>query len=389
MSAQSIKMSLYEDHPFAENINFRNHVRLVAPQNKDHWALFNSGRTNMMEAAAPESVEENFPDSAYYYPNPVPNYFGSGYDFNLSHEVVGQRKVRQALAYAVDPRNPADANGYIPVVDNFTGIGGGPAGVPGQVLGDVRDKYVDYDVTEGTGGEDWEKATSLLEEAGFSKEGGTWMRPNGNPFELPITVVAAHSDVVRQTQVVVGQLQEFGIEASMDSIEGATFWDRQSRGDFVMMEGFWVNAFPYNQFAAWYNFETEVREGFGWPPVVEDVPKPFDAEASETVDIDMRSLVQELGEEPDTDRQQELLRRLAWGFNHELPTLPIEERMVGPTYNPKAQGRNFIMPNPSRPRGARGTPIDGEDRATFAQTEALGTAYRISNGYIAAAADNN
>lgn len=389
MATNKVTMSLYEDHPFAENVNYSDFETLAAQQNKDHWALFNSERTNVLNAAAPDTVVNSFPKSAFFVKDIVPNYFGSSLNFNLNADVVGKRKVRQALAYVIDARNPADANGYIPVTDNFTGIGGGPAGVPGRVLGDVRDKFQDYDVSEGTGGEDWKKAAALLEEAGLSKQNGTWMRENGDPFKLPVKVVAAHSDMVKQFQVVVGQLKEFGIDATLETVEGATFWDMRSRGDWVACEEFWVASFPYTRFDIWYNFDGEQHQASGRPPVIKDIPKPFDHQGSETVDINMRKKTQQLAQEPDQEKQRELLQQLAWGFNQDMPLIPIEERMVGTPFNPEGQGIPFIIPNLTRPKGARGTELDSEDRAALANVMGISQNYLLHQGYIAAKAQND
>lgn len=386
IATNKVTMKRYADHPFAENINFNTYVRLTAKENKSHWALYKAGRTNMLEAAAPDSVEQSFPDTVISVPDLIPNYFGSCLGINFNHPVLGKRKVRQALTYAIDARNPADAaGGYIPVTDNFTGIGGGPAGVPETVLGDVADSYTDYDITEGTGGEDWKKAEALLKEAGLSKENGTWMRENGKPFKLPMKVVAAHSDMVRMFQAVVGQLKQFGIDATMETVEGATFWDMRERGDFAIAEAFWVNVFPSNAFYdRYWGFaqENDTHPTWGYPAVVEDLPRPpFMSGSSDTVDIPVRELAQQAQVEPDPEKQREILRKLAWAFNHDIPRIPIEERMLGYKIHPKGQGRDFIVPTPDDPKGAAGS---GGSKKDLANGFAKGTNWWIENGYIAA-----
>ena len=352
MATSKVTLSLRPDHPLAEKINFTTKARYAAETNKEHWALFKSGTTNSLGAAAPETVEQSFPDTTVHVKNLIPNYFGSGIGINFNDPILGMRKVRQALAYAIDPRAPAEnAGGYIPIVDNFSGMGGGPAGVPQNILGDFANELVDYDVTEGTGGKDWERASNLLKEAGFTKESGTWKTPDGKTFQLPMTVVAAHSDMVRMFQTIVGQLKEFGIKAKMDTVEGATFWDRTGRGDFRVAEAFWVSAFPVNSYAGYWQHESATTEAYGYPQKVQKIPAMPGNEGTTT--INAKKVVDQLYQESDAGKQKQLYQKLAWAFNHDLPLIPIEERMLGYIHNP---GDKFTVPTLDDTNGA----LDGQ-----------------------------
>jgi peptide/nickel transport system substrate-binding protein len=313
---QSATLEPWDEQPGAEKINYRQLELLFRGENQSNWQGIKTGRQQLAQVAMPEEVRQGLPDSVVRYEWRA--WFGAGLGFQYEDEVFGQRPVRQAIAYAVNSA---------PVAANAGAVGREavtlPSGVPGpgraaEYLGDVSSSFTNYEQNQ-------ERAARLLRDAGFTKEGGTWMRPNGNAFNVPIKVASGQSDTVAGIQTVVGQLQQFGINAEMVTVEGtALYGDTIPNGDFRVVATFWAQSQPY----PYYNYEyvwsnnSNQQNAYHWPTEVSGIPAPFDA-GNDPTTIPTKQLVGELAQAPEEQEQLDLTRRLAWAYNQDLPIYPL------------------------------------------------------------------
>lgn len=75
-------------------------------------------------------------------------------------------------------------------------------------------------------------ATELLEKAGYTKQGGQWMTPDGEPFVIRLQVEGDGRPVMTRAGTMVAQnWRQFGIDAEVVNVETAFFPNRES-GDF-------------------------------------------------------------------------------------------------------------------------------------------------------------
>ena len=75
-------------------------------------------------------------------------------------------------------------------------------------------------------------ATELLERAGFTKQGDSWMMPNGEPFTIKFLVEGEGRPVMtRAGTMIAQQWRQFGIDANVEVAQG-TFFDRRQLGDY-------------------------------------------------------------------------------------------------------------------------------------------------------------
>lgn len=137
------------------------------------------------------------------------DYFG----FNLNKEPFNDVRVRQAIAYAIDRE----------VICQFAFFGlceatQGPtsSGVPWHY------PYAPYD-------RDLDKARELLEEAGY-----------GDGFEMEIMTAIGFDETLRGAQVVQQQLEEIGIDVTIDNIEFGEWLERQGAGEFDVFMLSWL-----------------------------------------------------------------------------------------------------------------------------------------------------
>ena len=79
---------------------------------------------------------------------------------------------------------------------------------------------------------DPQAAQELLEKAGFTKRGGTWMTPDGKPFTVRVMVEGDLRPVMtRAGTMIVQQWKQAGIDAKVDVAQG-TLLTRRAAGDF-------------------------------------------------------------------------------------------------------------------------------------------------------------
>ena len=77
-----------------------------------------------------------------------------------------------------------------------------------------------------------EAATELLERAGYKKQGGNWMTPDGKPFSIKLMVEGETRPILtRAGTMITQQWRQFGIDAKTEVAQG-TMLDRRNAGDF-------------------------------------------------------------------------------------------------------------------------------------------------------------
>jgi peptide/nickel transport system substrate-binding protein len=87
---------------------------------------------------------------------------------------------------------------------------------------------------------DPQAAQELLEKAGFKKQGGAWLTPEGKPFTLRVMVEGDSRPVMtRAGSMIVQQWRQAGIDAKLDVAQG-TLPTRRSAGDFDTFIGWSV-----------------------------------------------------------------------------------------------------------------------------------------------------
>jgi peptide/nickel transport system substrate-binding protein len=162
----------------------------------------------------------------------VPEYSSFGFCFNINKAPTDDVRVRKAIAYIVDKAQIA------------------PVSEPGMRLGDeygvglppsVRDKYLSKDFLKTLANYtmDKDKATKLLEEAGWSKKGGKWVNSKGESPEIKIAGVGEYPAFVVMGEAAANMLKDFGLNATFTPKEAAAYNDYSTSGDaHMVVDGF-------------------------------------------------------------------------------------------------------------------------------------------------------
>ncbi|WP_100448741.1 ABC transporter substrate-binding protein [Glycomyces xiaoerkulensis] len=242
----------------------------------------------------------------------TPGFDGIGLMLNQGrHEEFADVLVRKAFMYIFDTE----------VIGEIAKGGGGyyvPAtysGLPDPHSEDLfGNDELEYYAT------DHDKATELLEEAGWTKEDDGWHKPDGDLAEYTLIGVEGWTDFTLTGEQAASQLSEFGINVEYQNVPEDNPWGIWGAGDFDIAVRHWGNPFvPYvygSWQMAWFtdNSGTEDAPGMGVPT------GEVETESLGTVNVEDLYLQAQQGSE---EEQAEANKTLGIVFNETLPRLPL------------------------------------------------------------------
>lgn len=224
----------------------------------------------------------------------LPQAFGFVLSFNNHQYPLNLTPVRQALAYVI-PRQQMSEAAY----GTDKGAGGTWKEVNTGISPALESLYLTPDQVGSLNKYpvDPQKATSLLQTAGFTKSGSQWVMPDGKPFTMTLTVNSDTSDIVTAFNSAAKALTDFGIKASVNATTGAQQDADQRNGDFTAGMNFVGGNNPLGMYQAVMgsgnNFSSQGnyagKRGIGVGPTV-DVPGLGKVDAVKTLDQQARNV---------------------------------------------------------------------------------------------------
>lgn len=347
VDTQGIHHTRYDDYPVAEiqqNLEDNYDVDLSGyPDELDFeqfLTLFFSERPSLEQAAIQgeidgtdgieiddqDELENVFPDDADY--NPIISGWTDAFVFNWRNgehaDMWRDPRVRKAFAHIIDFAGVTQQyhGSWGEVDDNFDGMSP-------PMTSSVSDGFHDSLTTYET---DHERAEELLNEAGLTKEGGQWYKPNGELFEATWT---APSNVQYQQdgmEFAASNLSEFGIESTVNTVEGTTYFGQTiPQLDYELARGFigfsnvvsgwrltWLRYDAEDQ--AEEPFSYYLQEPYGEPGL--EIPPIGEPDSSDTIEVDPVALFEELQYTTNEERVTEISETLSWAYNQTVPKLP-------------------------------------------------------------------
>jgi peptide/nickel transport system substrate-binding protein len=315
---QELVAERFPDHPDAQKVNFTTFRWEYLQSNQKQWSALRTDSIDGLDNIfTPENIAQSYGDHVREIQ--MPANWGMGVMFNHDHEHYSQQPVKQAIQYVIDREKLAQTAGgkmHVPVEV--------PCGLPGNFDGSYEewlgDSLPQFDAYEPDTG----KAAQLLEGAGFSKVDGTWTDENGTALTFPYKIPAGWNDWTAGGQSIVQDLNDFGIEASLNPSQ--SYWgDIYGNQEYVVAGLGWADGklYPYFSLNKLLN-GTRSRDILKFPRSVE-VP-PLGEPDGETETVELEPQLQELaglsGEEA-KQRTQEL----AWIINQHLPMAPLMEKV--------------------------------------------------------------
>lgn len=315
---QELVAERFEDHPDAENINFARFKWSYLQSNQKQWQALRTDTVDGLDNIfTPKNIAQSYGDHVREIQ--MPANWGMGIMFNHDHEHYGQQNVKQAIQYVIDREKLAQTAGekmHVPVEV--------PCGLPGNFDGSYEDwlgdSLSDFDAYE----PNTDRAAKLLREAGFSKDDGTWTDENGKTLSFPFKIPAGWNDWTAGGQSLVQDLNDFGIEASLNPSQ--SYWgDIYGNQEYTVAGLGWADGklYPYFSLNKLLN-GTRSRDILKFPRSAE--VSPIGEPNGETRTVEFESELQELaGLTGDAAKQK--TQELAWVVNQHLPMAPLMEKV--------------------------------------------------------------
>jgi peptide/nickel transport system substrate-binding protein len=198
----SLEVEAYEDYwgegPFIEGVEFRfiseATVALTALETGEvDWTNHVPPQNVEMVLENPDIESDAVPSTDYWY-----------YAFNVEREPFDDPQVREALAWGFDREALTEAAQFGAATPNQTAI---------PETSFYASDYAPYDY-------DPERAQQLLDEAGVSD------------LSLGMMVTDEFPETIEAAQILEAQWGELGVQVEIESVEFATWLDRNTQGDF-------------------------------------------------------------------------------------------------------------------------------------------------------------
>ena len=263
---------------------------------------------------------------------PVFNGRGIGINFDKLGNVFGDKKVRQALAHAID----RDQNAKVTYADSGKGVKAptniAEAWLPDWLSADDIAKLNPYPY-------DPKKAETMLTELGWKKGGdNVWVTKEGVRCEFEMLAEAEFADASASAQNAAEQLTKFGIKTALRTVNFAQVPTDIDKGNFQLCSLQWGTANdPFPQFAfdsnlIRYTTRSANQGGKG-------IAFPLKQKTESVGDVDFEQLVTEIGQGLDVAKQKAATTKAVRAFNELLPMIPLYERFGN---NPILEGVRVV-----------------------------------------------
>lgn len=277
MGEGSLFLEKHEGFPYADEINWDSvRIDYMPDDQTVHAALQSDSIDGANEVNTPPHIVEAFPD--HIQPVMVPTTNVDVLCLNQHNPDLQNRNVRQALAYAINRVDVAENVhetaripwSYQDVAEEKTINWEEPSDY--QFVGDLTDSFNEFD-------QDLDAAEQLMLDAGFERDGDDmWLNPDGETFSFTIST-ASGNPVFEQT--IASQLERFGVDVEILSMEGTafdnSFWNGETEAS-PWVDGSWWDT-GFNSVYHGSSTQDTWNNAFGlWPDQLEDAMEELDLE---------------------------------------------------------------------------------------------------------------
>ncbi len=281
----------------------------------------------------PPATEQAFKAAGIRVGRP-PVFNGGALYFNYDKlgNVFGDKKVRQALAHAID----REQNAKVTYADSGKGVKS-MAGIAEAWLPDWLSKQ---DIEQlNIYPYDPKKAEAMLTELGWKKGGdGVWVTKDGARCEFELLAPAEFADSSASAQNAAEQLTKFGFKTALRTVTFTQVDPDVDKGNFqIAIRGWGTADHPFPQFAydntiIRYTVRSANAGGKG-------MAFPLKQTTDSVGAVDFEQLTTEMGQGLDVAKQKESTTKMVKAFNELLPILPLYERFGN---NPILEGVRVV-----------------------------------------------
>ncbi|WEL18583.1 ABC-type transport system, periplasmic component [Halorhabdus sp. SVX81] len=242
VSGTEVLMKLREDHP-NDHINIPE-LRIQFATEDRAQIVRSRGQVDLENGVLPESTGSINRQSVPDHIQEISRWLQVGGDnliFNFNNKHLGRLWVRRAAVAAID-WNQVGANGWGPEVSetnpHHTGL------LETVSEGNFDDEFLDSLYTYPIEA-DQELAAEWMRKAGYEKQSGSWVGPDGDSPDWDLTFNSGESSWIGGVQTVMANLEDFGLGVTLDGQAWDTYTDRLSPPDY-----------DYDIALQWANFQT-------------------------------------------------------------------------------------------------------------------------------------
>lgn len=315
ISQQQMEFVPHEGHPGGSELNFdRLVMHYVENSGQEDRGMINDEYDGLKSPSGAEDIRSQFPDHVEYVTKPT--YSGKG--LLLNQERFPDWRVRQALAHAIDPTRYTQRFASQLEVESAYYSGISQYSVDAWIPEDLGSSFNNYS------GRDVERATELLQEAGYTQDGNSWVQPNGDSFSMEVKV-ASTTDGQFVAPMIEEDLGNFGIDISSIVVEASTRNGDARNGNYDAAFWGWgaLNvAHPYQDM--WEMFAS----GGWWRGITN---QPGEVEAPPLGEPNGSTQTYQVGDMIDQARiasgeeMETIIQELAWVFNQTVPIVMTGE----------------------------------------------------------------
>jgi len=266
----------------------------------------------------PPATEQQMQENGIRVLRP-PTYGGGSLLFNFAAlPEFADKKVRQALAHAID----REQNAQVTYADS---------GAPVKYMTGMADLHTENWLSEEAIAGlnqyefDLDKATALLEEAGWTKEADRWKKPDGTDATYELVTSAEFADHSASAANVAEQLNSFGFDISVQPITFTQIGVDVDQGKFQLALRSWGSSSnPHPRFSfetAFFVHNTLARNNGG-----EGMAFPLVQQTDVAGEVDLEQLTRDSAQGMDEALQREQVTTIAQVFNELLNMIPLYER---------------------------------------------------------------
>lgn len=323
---QGVLLKRYEEHPWSGYINFDTIMAKSYADAQGEYQAILSNNLDFVDyrGGMPPNLHKQMPEGW----DTITVSAGEVIQMavNPDKEPMGDRRVRQAVAAVIDPSE------YPPIGGEYN-----KEATPGMVTGlsnQQDDQYLQEISGDFTnyGGPDtsWvktEMATSLLQDAGYSKQSGTWVDGSGSPLTIDVKYPAGWSGAVKMYQHAAQQLSEFGIKSSPVGVENTTVFSKTiPNGNYKLMFMVLGGYHPYDRYNAMLGSLTDYPGTPDLNQTTMEVPWPVGNPDGDMKKVNVDERIKKLGRTADKAEEKRLTRELAWVTNQWVPFIECWEK---------------------------------------------------------------
>jgi len=255
ISGTSALLHLREDHP-NEHINIPR-LRMRAATSDRAQVMRARGQVDLNDGVLAMDTGTVNRESVPDYAQEISRWLQIGGDnliFNFNNKHLGRLWVRRAAVAAID-WNQVGANGWGPEVSetNPHHIGTLESVAEGNFSDDFLDQMYTYPIEA-----DQELAAEWMRKAGYEKQGGSWVGPDGDRVDWDLSFNSAEPAWIGGVQTVMANLEDFGLGVTLDGNAWSTYTQRLSPPDYeydIALQ--WANystiTGAYNDQGAWWS----------------------------------------------------------------------------------------------------------------------------------------